>query len=166
MKGLLKYSILAVTVFALALVLISCSPGAPQLEPVTFQIDMTEYAFEPASIELKVGQEATLELVNNGQLDHEIMFGREVMLENNRPAGYMVDLFETANVEPQVTSEDQLPPEEGEHVAFMVILPPGGTATMTFPVTAEMAGEWEMGCFEQDGVHYDAGMHGPLTIQR
>jgi uncharacterized cupredoxin-like copper-binding protein len=28
-----------------------------------------------------------------------------------------------------------------------------------------MVGEWEIGCFEQEGVHYDAGMHGPLTIQ-
>jgi uncharacterized cupredoxin-like copper-binding protein len=165
MKGLLKHSLLAVVVFVLALVLISCSPGTPQLEPVTIQLDMTEYAFEPASIELRVGQQATIELTNSGQLDHEIMFGRDVMMMNNRPAGYMVDLFETANVQPQVTSDDQLPPEEGEH-GFMVVLPPGGTATMTFPVTAEMAGEWEMGCFEQDGVHYDAGMHGPLTIQR
>jgi uncharacterized cupredoxin-like copper-binding protein len=164
MKGLFKHSILVFTLSALALVLIACSPGTPELEPVSFQIDMTEYAFDPPSIELQVGQQATLELTNSGQLDHEIMFGREVMTEENRPAGYMEDLFETANVTPQVTSDDQLPPEEDEH-GFMVILPPGGTATISFPVTEAMVGEWEMGCFEQDGVHYDAGMHGPLTIQ-
>lgn len=165
MRGLLKHPFLAVIVFVLALLLFACSPGQPQLEPVTIQLEMTEYAFDPPSLELRVGQQVTLQITNKGQLDHEIMFGREVMLMNNRPAGYMEDLFETANVQPQVTSADQLPPEEDEH-GFMVILPPGGTATVTFPVTAEMAGEWEMGCFEQDGVHYDAGMHGPLTIQR
>jgi uncharacterized cupredoxin-like copper-binding protein len=27
-----------------------------------------------------------------------------------------------------------------------------------------MVGEWEMGCFEQDGVHYDAGMKGTLVV--
>jgi uncharacterized cupredoxin-like copper-binding protein len=164
MKGLLKHPILVMIVFTLALILIACSPGAPQLEPVTFQMDMTEYAFDPPSLELSVGQQVTLELTNSGQLDHEIMFGREVMLEDNRPAGYMEDLFEVANVQPEVSSDDQLPPEEGEH-GFMVILPPGGTARVTFPVTEAMVGEWEIGCFEQEGVHYDAGMHGPLTIQ-
>jgi uncharacterized cupredoxin-like copper-binding protein len=35
---------------------------------------------------------------------------------------------------------------------------------LTFNVTEGMVGDWEMGCFEQDGVHYDAGMKGPVTV--
>jgi hypothetical protein len=27
-----------------------------------------------------------------------------------------------------------------------------------------MLGDWEMGCFEQDGVHYDAGMIGAVSV--
>lgn len=33
-------------------------------------------------------------------------------------------------------------------------------------VTEDMIGEWEVGCFLQDGVHYDAGMHGTLIVRR
>jgi uncharacterized cupredoxin-like copper-binding protein len=27
-----------------------------------------------------------------------------------------------------------------------------------------MVGEWEIGCFSQDGVHYDAGMKGTFVV--
>jgi hypothetical protein len=53
--------------------------------------------------------------------------------------------------------------EEG-HTGFMVVLPIGAQATVTFEVTEGMVGDWEMGCFEQDGVHYDAGMKGPVSV--
>jgi hypothetical protein len=55
--------------------------------------------------------------------------------------------------------------EEG-HAGFMVVLGAGGRGTMTFNVTEGMVGEWEIGCFEQIGVHYDAGMHGPVKVSR
>jgi uncharacterized cupredoxin-like copper-binding protein len=48
----------------------------------------------------------------------------------------------------------------------MVVVPVGGTAIVKFTVTEGMVGEWEMGCFEQDGVHYDAGMKGPVTVTK
>jgi hypothetical protein len=33
-------------------------------------------------------------------------------------------------------------------------------------VTEEMLGVWEMGCFEQDGVHYSSGMVGTITVRQ
>lgn len=153
-------------VSALALLLVACGGGATP-EPVTYEIVMTEYSFNPAALEFKVGQQVTLNLVNNGQLQHEIMFGREVMMMNNRPAGYQTDMFEAGGVTPEVHQE-MMPMEEEEeaHVGFMVVLPVGGTATLTFTVTEGMVGEWEMGCFEQDGVHYDAGMKGTVMVTK
>jgi uncharacterized cupredoxin-like copper-binding protein len=148
-----------------ALGLAACGGAAPQLEPVNVNIVMTEYAFQPANIELKVGQQATFELVNNGQLQHEILIGRTVLKENNRPVGYEVDLFETAGVEPVVSVSAQPEAEGEEEHGFVVIVPIGATAAMTFPVTEAMVGEWEIGCFEQDGVHYDAGMKGILSVK-
>src|SRR3990172_10805131 len=148
----------------IALLLGACGGGA-QPPPVSFTIEMSEYAFTPANLELKVGQEVTLKLVNKGQLQHEILFGREVVMTNNRPAGYQVDMFATGGVEPTVT-QSIMPEEEGMmHGNFMVVLPIGADATMTFTVTKEMVGEWEMGCFEQDGVHFDAGMKGTVSIK-
>ncbi len=155
-------------VSALALLLVACGGGATP-EPVTYEIVMIEYSFTPAALELKVGQQVTLNLVNNGQLQHEIMFGREVMMMNNRPAGYQTDMFEAGGVTPEVHQE-MMPMEEEEeeeaHVGFMVVLPVVGKATLTFTVTDSMVGEWEMGCFEQDGVHYDSGMKGTVTVTK
>jgi plastocyanin len=150
----------------------SSSPGpSDPPEPVSYTIEMTEYAFSPDRIELKVGQEVTLELVNLGLISHELMIGQDVARSNNRPSGFHKDLFEIAHVEPVVVGGS----EAGEHSAdghgadhagsFMVVLPEkGDQARLTFQVTEDMVGEWELGCFEQEGVHYDAGMKGMLVV--
>ena len=152
--------IIAAFVFLLA----ACGGEAPKA--VSFDINMTEYTFSPERLSLKVGQEVTLNLSNAGQLQHEIMFGREMMKMENRPAGYMEDMFESAGVEPEVTQDGDHEHEHEEemHSGFMLALPVDGTATMKFIVTKEMLGEWEMGCFEQDGVHYDVGMIGSVSV--
>ena len=155
-------------VTAYILILAACGGADPQ--EVRFDMDMAEYSFSPERLNLKVGQEVTLNLSNSGQLQHEIMVGREMEKIDNRPAGYAEDMFEAGGVEPEVTQEGE-PEHEDEHdemmhPGFMVALPPGGTATVTFTVTEGMLGEWEMGCFEQDGVHYDAGMIGAVSVTR
>ncbi len=158
----MKKVFMPVVMGVVALILVACGGGTP--EPVSYGINMTEYAFAPEKLNLKVGQEVTLNMINSGQLQHEIMFGREVMEKDNRPAGYVVDMFEVGGVEPEVQQVGEPEHEEEMHEGFMVALPIDGTATMKFTVTKEMVGEWEMGCFEQDGVHYDAGMKGSVTV--
>ena len=161
MKKYIVFPFLAV----LALLLVACG-GAATPEPVSYTIDMTEYAFTPNALDLKVGQEVTLTLVNKGNLQHEVMFGREVKTENNRPFGYQQDMFAVGGVTPSVT-QSAMPEEEEEEMeptGFMVGIPVGAQATVTFEVTEGMVGDWEMGCFEQDGVHYDAGMKGPVSV--
>lgn len=177
MKTFLWIAVLSV----LSLLLVACGQQAAP-EPVEVTIDMTEYAFEPADLEFQVGQEVTLNLVNKGLLPHEIMFGREVMMMEGRPNGYQVDMFETAGVEPVVTmieaehtegdeheEDEHMEGEEHEdaHSGFMVFVPVGDdTYTMKFTVTEDMVGEWEIGCFELDGVHYTSGMVGSLTVTK
>ena len=147
-----------------ALFIVACGGGAS--ETVSYDIDMNEYTFTPENLTFKVGQEVTLNLTNSGQLQHEIMFGREVVIMDNRPAGYRVDMFEAGGVEPEVTQvgEPEHEHEEMIHEGFMLALPEDGTGTIKFTVTEGMLGDWEMGCFEQDGVHYDAGMKGRVTV--
>lgn len=188
-------------------------PEAP--EPVSFTIEMTEYAYAPSELTVAVGQEVTLTLVNKGQLEHEVMFGRDLATEDGRPNGYTVDMFEFAGVEPEVhggmlmidgemimqddhdeemhmaegdadhdEAMNDMAMEEGDHEdehneemnmaedghahghdGLMVMLPQGDkTATITFLVTEEMVGTWEIGCFQLGGVHYDAGMRGTFTV--
>jgi uncharacterized cupredoxin-like copper-binding protein len=149
----------------LALLLIACSQATP--EPATFRIEMTEYAFEPSEIQVQVGQEVTLELVNLGELGHELMIGREVAMMEGKPAGYEVDMFETAGVEPEVSGDigHEHQEEEEMHMGTMfVVEEKGHEATVKFTVTKDMEGDWEMGCFEQEGVHYTAGMVGNFIV--
>ncbi len=151
-----------------SILLVACAKQTP--EPVTYTIEMSEYAFTPNTIEAKVGQQVTLELVNKGTLEHEIMFGRDVMMMDNRPDGFQTEMFQMANVEPQVMMQEGMSGmgESGQgadHSGFMVILPKtGAKATLTFTVTKDMQGEWEIGCFSQEGVHYNAGMKGKFVV--
>jgi len=154
---------------AVSILLAACAKQTP--EPATFTIEMSEYAFSPGTIEAKVGQQVTLELVNTGVLVHELMFGRDVKMTNNRPDGYQSDMFEMANVEPQVMmmqegmSEMEESGHGADHTGFMIVLPKANDrATLTFTVTKDMQGEWEIGCFSQEGVHYESGMKGKFVV--
>jgi ABC-type Zn2+ transport system substrate-binding protein/surface adhesin len=116
------------------------------------------------------------------------MFGREVMMTDGMPNGYMVDMFESADVEPVVsveesgktaqedeehtegdehTEEDEHMEDEHAHSGFMVKVPvTHDIYAMSFTVTEDMIGEWEIGCFLLDGVHYNSGMVGTLTVEK
>ena len=163
----------------LALVFAGCSSFSSP-EPLEVAIEMNEFAYTPKDLEFRVGQEVTLHLINAGALDHEIMFGREVITEDGAPGGYHVDMFEAAVVTPEVSmaagshEDDHTHEEDGHegdehadeggehsHAGFMVLVPAGlDEYTMTFTVTEE----WEIGCFLDAGVHYTAGMVGTLTV--
>lgn len=145
----------------MGLLLIGCAQPAG---PVEIRITMNEYKFEPDTIRVKAGQEVRLVLVNAGRRDHELMIGRNVRSGN--PAGYHTDFF--AGLSPQVSGE-KIKKEEEEaeaHAGFMVALEPGGRATLVFTVPADRVGEWEMGCFEENGSHYLSGMKGKLVVER
>ena len=159
-----------------ALLLAACGSSVP--EPITVNIDMSEFAFGPSDIELRVGQEVTLTLENVGALEHELMIGREVTTHDGEPAGYHTDFFEAGGVDPIIAAHDdddhdddhgddngEMDAGHEEHEGFMALMGPGQeTVTISFTVTEGMLGDWEIGCFLQDGVHYTAGMVGSLTV--
>jgi plastocyanin len=142
----------------------ACSPGA---EKVEYTIEMTEFAYSPDMLELKVGQEVTLQLINKGALPHELMAGRNVIMEGAIPSGFEQDLF--AGQEPVVvmgTGEESEHSMEHEHGndAFMLSVPGSEEASLTFTVTEDMVGEWEMGCFLDGGSHHIQGMDGKIIV--
>ena len=167
----MKHNTAILVIGLLALLFITACEGEKP-EPVRINIDMSEFAFTPDTIELRVGQEVTFNLINKGALSHEIMIGRDVMMMGGQPGGYQVDFFETVGVEPSVAvaggEEMGMAGHDTEatHSGFMVSVPEnGGAATVKFTVTDEMVGEWEIGCFAQEGVHYTAGMDGILFVK-
>lgn len=158
-------------IFGFVFIFAAVACSGVKSEPVTYTIDMTEYAFTPNTLDLKVGQEVILELTNSGQIAHEIMIGQSVKIENQHPSGYLKDLFEVGKVKPEILSATEGAGEthenEHEHGGFMIVLPKtGDKVVLRFKVTPAMIGEWEMGCFEQDGVHYTSGMKGVVRVSR
>lgn len=159
------YFTLSLFFIFLAFVGAGCASGPEQVE---YTIEMTDFAFTPNTLELKVGQEVTLHLKNVGALKHELMVGREVTLDNGVAAGFVEDMF--AGIEPSVMIGGEHTDEHSashDHAGgqFMVTVPENsGEATLTFVVTEAMVGEWDMGCFLDGGSHFQQGMTGKVIV--
>lgn len=159
----MKRTLLLLPIALLVAIASACSSSPP---PAEFTVEMTEFAFTPNEFEVRVGQEVTFHLVNNGALEHEFMVGRETMMMDGMPGGFEHNMFE--GEEPMVMGGDEDHDMEemgGMDHGFMVAVPKGGEeATLTFTVTEDMVGEWEIGCFTDGGSHFNQGMHGTLTV--
>lgn len=158
-------------------------------------ITMSEFQFEPSELHLTPGTTVTIRLENIGEKDHEFIAGKEVALEDGNPHGFETDFFTTVEnltVEPadaletsmEGMGEDSMTDTtmgdmtettmgdtgEGDEVEgmgdmVMVVREPTETATITFTVTEASVGEWDFGCFEEDGAHWDDGMRGTIVVE-
>jgi uncharacterized cupredoxin-like copper-binding protein len=108
---------------------------------------------------LKVGQTVTLVLKNVGDKEHEFMIGRDAKTTDGAPDGFEHDFFEALDT--AVSPPDALMGMGDD----MVMRDPGESAEVTFTVTADQVGEWQIGCFEDDGAHWDDGMQGKLVVE-
>ena len=105
---------------------------------------MEEFQFTPTDWTVAADQEITIDLENNGSVEHEWVI-----------------------LQPGVTisSEADLPETEEELLADFVYwedeVEPGDSKTLTF--TAPEAGTYQVICAIAD--HFDAGMEGTLTVE-
>ncbi len=49
-------------------------------------------------------------------------------------------------------------------MGVMVVRQPGDTATITFTPTEDSVGEWQIGCFEEEGKQWTEGMKGKIIV--
>lgn len=155
-------------------------------------VSMSEFGFGTDLIEVTVGESVTFVILNEGAIEHEFMIGRN-MVENSdgAPNGFEHDFFETAvpNVDPADAGmnmgamdamdmadgeemdmadgeEMDMGTESGDHAGYMISRRPGEVARLTVTVPADVVGEWQIGCFEGDGSHWDAGMQATLNVRQ
>ncbi len=146
----------------------ACAPGGASAISVT--ITMEEYRFNPSSVQVQAGREIRLTLVNRGQETHELMIGRDLITHEGRPAGFAQDFFEGISVRAErggkpIDIHELMEEEEEEH-GFMVALEPGEEpVTLIFTIPTDKVGEWEMGCFENEGAHWELGMQGKWIVR-
>jgi len=144
------------------------------------ELNPNKYAYEPNTIRVKAGQEVRITLVNEGEKDHEFMVGRDVMIMNGNPSGFKEDFFEGIEVRAERNGQPvelaELSGEEGAHEheaeemghhGFMALLYEGDEpVTLIFTVPEDKVGEWEIGCFQDDGDHWEKGMKGKLIVEK
>lgn len=177
----------------LALILGACGgAGGTLADGGELTIVMSEYEFSPSEIRLTPGTTVTIVLTNEGDKDHEFMAGHEVSLEDGIPHGFHSDFFDTVedlSIDPpdaletsmegmdmgsettmgdmgsDTTMGDMEGNEDHMDMGVMVVREPAETATITFTVTEASVGEWDFGCFEEDGAHWDDGMRGTIVVE-
>ncbi len=130
-----KYLILIVVTIGLSLVLAACGGGGPS---TNLRIDMTDFMFDPDVYTIPAGETITLELFNNGAVEHEFVimnFGTEV-------------------------GED-FGDEDEANIFWEAELEAGESGTFTFTAPSEPGG-YQIVCGTEG--HYVAGMVGSLTV--
>lgn len=96
-----------------------------------------------APIRLETGESHLIRFTNEGQVEHEVHFGRNPYQEGGLYEGYNESLFGSSDM--------------GLH------LKPGESAVLHVRISEDKKGEWEIGCFMPG--HYEAGQKAPLIIE-
>jgi uncharacterized cupredoxin-like copper-binding protein len=141
---------------AIGLTLTACS-GAPNYATLpndagrVIRIDMSDFAFSPATISVKPGERVTLSFRNIGGQEHEFMAGREAMVGK----GFMQDWLALAKTEPTSGGHD------AGHIGEGLRIAPRGATNVTLVVPPQV-GEFEFACFVVG--HYESGMTGKLIV--
>jgi uncharacterized cupredoxin-like copper-binding protein len=137
--------------------LIACS-GAPTYASLpsdpgrVVRIDMSDFAFSPATITVQPGEKITLSFRNIGGQEHEFMVGTEAMAGK----GFMTDWLALAKAELPSRGHD------AGHVGEGLRLAPRAAANVTL-VVPQAAGRFEFACFVVG--HYESGMKGTLIVE-
>lgn len=129
-----KLAVLVLFVLVFSIALTACGPKA-----VTIDVDMKDFTFTPADLELPAGAEVTVNLVNSGTVEHEMA----IML----------------------LGKDATPPfddDDEANIYWETELEPGMSETVTFTAPSE-PGTYQLVC----GIptHLELGMVGTVTVK-
>lgn len=128
------------------------------------RIEMGEFYFQlegqerNEAIVLEAGVPYVVSFVNVGSMEHEVLIGQGLLVEDDIPDGYETNLFEGVVLD--VTGDDWFV-RVGGMIEFE--LEEGESVTLEVTVPDSRIGVWEIGCFIPG--HYQAGMKAPFEIR-
>ncbi|KAA3644082.1 MAG: hypothetical protein DWQ07_18380 [Chloroflexi bacterium] len=121
-------------------------------------------------VQVQLGEGAML-MINDEAVMMDMAMEEEMNMEEG---GEMAEgeMTEGEMSEEDMAMEEEEHADDGDehaegmgHDGWMVMNAAGsGTTIIEFTVPADRVGEWELGCFEDDGTHYDDGMRGTLVV--
>jgi uncharacterized cupredoxin-like copper-binding protein len=121
-----------------SLVLAACGGGKAQAASTHLAVQLTEFAFQPSQFTVPAGKEITLDLSNNGSVEHNF-----IIMKLGTQASPPFDAADEANV------------------YWEVALPPGQSTSTTFTAPSE-PGDYQVVC--KTPGHLEAGMVAKLTV--
>ncbi len=144
--------------------------AVPKRVEEIIEIDLREFAFaspdgrmNPA-FTVPVGKTVGIHLHNEGALKHEMLVGRQVARNQDGAVdGYETSLFEAVVADAFFYYGEAKAELGGAHFEEVELEPGIKDVWLRVQFPAELAGEWEIGCFVPG--HYDAGMHATLIVQ-
>ena len=184
----------AAMLLALAVVAVGCGSSTNTVTPNAageIVLDYSEFSFGAGVVEVQAGQTVTFVLNHGGETEDEFMIGRTVV-ENDlgHPTQFEHDFFEglTPVVDPPSAAmgmdmdmdmdghsmddmdghsmdDMDMDMDMDEQHGFMVMQLSGESARVTVTIPADAVGEWEIGCFQDKGVHWDSGMRAKFVVK-
>ena len=128
----------------LALALVACAGQQTSDGPREIRITMTEFAFDPASVEVSKGETIRFVALNEGEIEHELRLTTEHDAEHHVAEGH--------------TDHD-----DGDAEAeALIVVAPGETGTLE--VTFDEAATFNLIACLLPG-HFEAGMKAELTVE-
>lgn len=130
----------------------------------TVEVDMSDIAFSPKSLDVKAGETVRFVLVNKGQLLHEFNLGHVAMHAAHQKE--MLEMQQNGMLTPTGMSHESMDHSAMGHGAMMhddpnsVLVAPGKTAELTWTFTK--TDNLEFACNVPG--HYQAGMVGAVKV--
>lgn len=146
-------------------------PAAAASATRTVNIEMTDLAFSPKTLEVKAGETVRFVLVNKGQLLHEFNLGdaamhaehQKEMLKMQQSGAMTTTGMHHAGMDHGAMGQGSMPMAGMTHDdPNSVLVEPGKTAELTW--TFNKATNLEFACNIPG--HYQAGMVGKLTVSQ
>jgi uncharacterized cupredoxin-like copper-binding protein len=140
----MKRAFVLVAAVTIAMAVAACGDSGDESAGTSIDAVMTEFAFDPDSWVVPANSDITIDLDNNGTIEHEWVLLRPGVT---------------------ITSEDELPDTEEELLADFVYwedeVEPGDSKQLTF--TSPAAGTYQVICAIEG--HFNAGMEGQLVVE-
>lgn len=124
-----------ILVLVLVWIVTACGGSQPT---TTLKVNMIDFAYKPDDLVVPAGREITLDIVNNGAVEHNF-----IIINAGRTIG------------PHFDESDEV------NIFWKIELAPGQSTTTTFTAPSE-PGEYLILCSTEG--HYEAGMTGKLMV--
>jgi hypothetical protein len=127
------------------------------------EIVLEDYTLQPSEFVLPAGEPLTLVFTNTQDFSHNIEFGRSLVEQNGRPAGFDEDLL--AGIDARVTPARAWIESGAANEGVTISVAPNSTVSVGLTLPTDRVGSWQAGCFYGPGCDPRVGLAAEVTVE-